>query len=146
VSAAGPVLRQQQTDLQVDTRGRGLHPLGESLSRQVSASGLREGVAHLWCMHTSCSLVAGEAADPEVLADLERFFARLVVDGDPLFRHDAEGPDDMPAHVRAVLTATSLSIPFAAGRLALGSWQGVFLWEHRHAAHRRTVRVAWVGQ
>ncbi len=145
MSAAGPALRQRQADLQVDTRGRGLHPLGEPLSRQIAASGLREGVAHLWCMHTSCSLVAGEAADPEVLADLERFFARLVADGDPLFRHDAEGPDDMPAHVRAVLTATSLSIPFAGGRPAFGTWQGVFLWEHRRAPHRRTVRLALVG-
>ena len=145
VTAPGPVLRQQQADLGVDTRGRGLHPLGDMLSRHVADSGLREGIAHLWCMHTSCSLIAGEAADPEVLADLERYFARLVADGDPLFRHDAEGPDDMPAHVRSVLTATSLSIPFAAGRLALGTWQGVFLWEHRRAPHRRTVRLALVG-
>lgn len=145
MTAAGPSLRQRQADLQVDTRGRGLHPLGDALSRQIATSGLREGVAHLWCMHTSCSLIAGEAADPEVLADLERWFARLVVDGDPLFRHDAEGPDDMPAHVRSVLTATSLSIPFADGRPAFGTWQGVFLWEHRHAAHRRTVRLALLG-
>jgi secondary thiamine-phosphate synthase enzyme len=145
MSLSGRVLRQQQADLEVDTRGRGLHPIGDRLARALGASGLDEGVAHLWCMHTSCSLIAGEAADPTVLDDLERFFARLVADGDPLFRHDAEGPDDMPAHVRSVLTATSLSIPFSAGRPALGTWQGVFLWEHRRAAQRRIVRLVLVG-
>ena len=143
--STAPALRQHHDAIVVDTRGRGLHPIAPALAAVLAASGLRDGVAHLWCMHTSCSLVAGENADPEVQADLERFFARLVRDGDPLFRHDAEGPDDMPAHVRSVLTATSLSIPFAAGRLALGTWQGVFLWEHRHAPHRRRVALALFG-
>lgn len=140
-----PPLRQHHDEVVVDTRGRGLHPLGEAVRACIAGSGLRDGVAHLWCMHTSCSLIAGENADPEVLADLERFFARLVRDGDPLFRHDAEGPDDMPAHVRSVLTATALAIPFTGGRLALGTWQGLFLWEHRTRQHRRRVALALVG-
>jgi secondary thiamine-phosphate synthase enzyme len=143
--SAAPTLRQHHDALVVDTRGRGLHPLDAALAACLAGSGMRSGVAHLWCMHTSCSLIAGENADPEVLADLERFFARLVADGDPLFRHDAEGPDDMPAHVRSVLTATTLSIPFASGRFALGTWQGLFLWEHRLAAQRRRIAVVLVG-
>ncbi|HET6586813.1 MAG TPA: secondary thiamine-phosphate synthase enzyme YjbQ, partial [Oleiagrimonas sp.] len=91
------------------------------------------------------SLMIGENADPTVCADLDRFFARLVPDGDPLFEHDAEGPDDMPAHVRSMLTGTSLSIPVEDGRLALGTWQGVFLWEHRTRPHERRVAVTLIG-
>lgn len=143
--SAAPPLRQHHDAIVVPTRGRGLHPIGDALAARLAASALRDGVAHLWCAHTSCSLLAGENADPEVVADLERFFARLVPDGDPLFRHDAEGPDDMPAHVRSVLTATSLSIPFAGGRLGLGTWQGLFLWEHRTRPHARRIVLALVG-
>jgi secondary thiamine-phosphate synthase enzyme len=96
--------------------------------------------------HTSASLLVQENADPEVQRDLERFFARLVPRGDPLFRHTAEGPDDMPAHVRAALTATSLSIPVAGGRPALGTWQGIYLYEHRDAPHRRRIAAHLLGE
>jgi len=134
-----------QHALSVATRGRGFVDVGAELARVVSGSGVAEGIAHVWCHHTSCSLIVGENADPDVRADLERFFARLVRDGDPLFVHDAEGPDDMPAHVRSVLTATSLSIPISGGRLALGTWQGVYLWEHRTSPHTRRLTVTVVG-
>jgi secondary thiamine-phosphate synthase enzyme len=96
--------------------------------------------------HTSASLLIQENADPDVLADLERFFARLVRDGDPMFEHDAEGPDDMPSHVRAALTQTQLSVPVVAGRMALGTWQGIYLYEHRLAGHARSVVVQVLGQ
>jgi secondary thiamine-phosphate synthase enzyme len=102
-------------------------------------------VAHVFAHHTSCSLLVTENADPDVLADLERYFSRLVPDGDPLYAHDAEGPDDMPAHVRAALTAASVTLPLAGGDLALGTWQGVYLWEHRRRPHRRRITVTLVG-
>jgi secondary thiamine-phosphate synthase enzyme len=143
-TAAAPVCIRHD-EIVVQTRGRGLHEVGAAVAECAARSGLRDGIVNLWCMHTSCSLLAGENADPEVLRDLERFFARLVVDGDPLFRHSSEGPDDMPAHVRSVLTATSLSIPMARGCLALGTWQGVFLWEHRHHPHARRIAVSMLG-
>lgn len=124
--------------IQIDTRGRGLYPLTEHAAALAHAQ-TRDGLLHAFVQHTSCSLLITENADPEVHRDLERFFARLVPDGDPLFRHDAEGPDDMPAHVRAALTATSLTIPIEAGRLMLGTWQGLYLYEHRTAPHVRSV-------
>lgn len=129
----------------VDTPGRGLIDITDRLRAVLDASGLREGMMHVFVHHTSCSLIIGENADPEVCADLDRFFARLVPDGDPLFHHDAEGPDDMPAHVRSVLTATALAIPFAGGKPELGTWQGVFMWEHRHRSHARQVTVTLIG-
>ena len=100
----------------------------------------------MFVAHTSCGLVVSENADPDVRADLERWLTRLVSDGDALFAHDAEGPDDMAAHVRSVLTGVSLTLPVADGTLALGTWQGVFVWEHRTAPHRRTVRVTVTGE
>jgi secondary thiamine-phosphate synthase enzyme len=111
----------------------------------VAESSVREGLCNVFCHHTSASVIVCENADPEVLADLERFASRLVPDGDPLFQHDAEGPDDMPAHVRSVLTQTSISIPVQGGRCAFGTWQGLYLWEHRRAAHTRRVTVSVVG-
>ena len=141
----GASLEIVQHEWMVATRGRGFTDLTPELARFVEASGISQGLANLWCPHTSCSLIAGENADPAVRADLERFFARLVRDGDALFEHDAEGPDDMPAHVRSVLTATSLSIPVRAGRLALGTWQGIFLWEHRTQVHQRTLTATLIG-
>lgn len=129
----------------VPTRGRGLVEITGQLRQALCASGLRDGMAHVFVHHTSCSLMIGENADPTVCADLDRFFARLVPDGDPLFRHDDEGPDDMPAHVRSMLTGTSLSIPFSDGRLDLGTWQGAFVWEHRTRAHVRHVTVSLIG-
>ena len=129
----------------VATPGRGFVEVGSALAHFVAVSGIATGVVHLWCHHTSCSLVVSENADRDVRRDLERFMSTLVQDGDPSFVHDAEGPDDMPAHVRSVLTATSLSIPVASGRLALGTWQGVYLWEHRLAPHTRRLTATLVG-
>lgn len=139
------MLRQSSTTLGVDTRGRGLIEITRPVNEWVAASGMESGVLTLFVRHTSASLVVQENADPDVRADLERFFARLVPDGDTLFRHRDEGPDDMPAHVRAALTAVHLSIPVAQGRLALGTWQGVYLWEHRMRPHRREVALHLIG-
>jgi secondary thiamine-phosphate synthase enzyme len=127
--------------LMLSTRGRGSHDITSMVAEAVTASGFREGLANLFIHHTSASLFIGENADPTVLRDLEAFMARLVPDGDPLYRHTEEGDDDMPAHVRSVLTATSLAIPIAAGRLDLGTWQGIFVWEHRRAPHQRRLTV-----
>ncbi len=135
-----------QDGFEVPTPGRGLVEISARVREAVAASGMREGLVHVFVHHTSCSLMIGENADPVVRDDLERFFARLVPDGDPLFRHDAEGPDDMPAHVRSMLTGTGVSIPVTAGRLALGTWQGVFLWEHRTRPHRRRLTLTLIGR
>ena len=132
-------------ELTVSPPGPGLHEVTrelESLVREwTRASGKREGLCTVFVRHTSASLVVQENADPSARRDLEAFLARLVPEGDPLYRHVTEGPDDMPAHVRAALTATSLSIPIAGGKLALGSWQGVFLWEHRREPSPRSLAV-----
>lgn len=133
------------SEFEVRTRGRSFVDLGDPLRKALRESGMREGLALVFTRHTSCSLLISENADPQVRADLERFLARLVPDGDPLFRHDAEGPDDMPAHVRAVLTGVSVSLPIRDGAFALGTWQGVYLWEHRSAPHTRKVSVTLVG-
>ncbi len=127
------------------THGRGTHDLTERVQRAVADSSIREGLCTVFVHHTSASLLLSENADPDVRRDLETFFSALCPDGDPRFVHDAEGPDDMPAHVRAVLTGNSLSIPVADGRCELGTWQGVYLWEHRHAPHSRKVTVTVVG-
>jgi secondary thiamine-phosphate synthase enzyme len=112
----------------------------------VRNSGIREGLLTLHVRHTSASLLIQENADPEVQRDMERFMARLIPDGDPMLRHTAEGPDDMPAHIRSAVTATSLSIPVADGQPALGTWQGVYLYEHRSAPHRRRVAAHLIGE
>lgn len=128
--------------LEVATRGRGTIDVTAELADAVTAlAGGRDGLAHVFCHHTSASLIVGENADPSVRRDLDAFFARLVPDGDRLFTHDQEGDDDMPAHVRSVLTGCELTLPVAGGRLDLGTWQGVFLWEHRTAPHRRRLTV-----
>ena len=132
-------------ELSVSTRGRGFHDLTQEVHAAVRASGVHTGLCTVFLHHTSASLLLCENADPDVRRDLEAFFARLVRDGDPLFRHDAEGPDDMPAHVRAVLTGNALSLPVREGRCDLGTWQGVYLWEHRTAPHRRRVSVTVLG-
>lgn len=123
----------------IATTGRGSYDLSERVQRAVRQSGIRTGSCQVFIRHTSASLMLCENADPEVRRDLESFMSRLVPDGDPLFEHTAEGPDDMPAHVRTVLTQSDLNLPITDGRCALGTWQGVYLWEHRHAAHERTV-------
>jgi len=129
----------------VHTRGRGFSEITREVTDAVAASGVQTGVAHVFTAHTSCSLLISENADPAVRDDLERWFARAVPDGDPLFRHDAEGPDDMPAHVRSILTGVSLTVPVHTGRLALGTWQGLYLWEHRIDPHQRKVQVTVIG-
>jgi secondary thiamine-phosphate synthase enzyme len=139
------MLRQSCTTLAFDTRGRGLIEITRPVADWATESGMESGLLTLFIRHTSASLVVQENADPEVRGDLERFFARLVPDGDPLFRHRDEGLDDMPAHVRAALTAVQLSIPISDGRLALGTWQGIYLWEHRIRPHRREVALHLVG-
>ena len=144
-SEPAAALHQFLGTIEVDTRGRGLVEITGHAADVVARSGIRDGLATLFVRHTSASLVVQENADPAVRADLERFFARLVPDGDALFRHRDEGPDDMPAHVRAALTAVQLSIPVVGGRLALGTWQGIYLWEHRLRPHRREVAVHLLG-
>ena len=129
---------------EIATTGRGTYDVTRAVARAIPA-GFAVGLAVVFCHHTSASLIVSENADPTVRADLERFLARLVPDGDRLFAHTDEGPDDMPAHVRTVLTQTSLTIPIADGRLALGTWQGLYLWEHRAAPHRRRLSVTIAG-
>jgi len=129
----------------IGTRGRGTYEVTDQVQRIVREARIDRGLCTVFVHHTSASLVLGENADPEVRRDLERFFARLVPDGDPLFEHSAEGPDDMPAHIRSILTQASLSIPVRDSACDLGTWQGVFLWEHRTAPHRRRLTVTVVG-
>ncbi len=131
--------------LTFQTRGRGTTEITRDLQQAVRDSGIMSGLCHVFIHHTSASLIVCENAEPEVRRDLERFFGRLVPDGDPDFRHTDEGPDDMPAHVRSILTQTSLSVPVAGGRCDLGTWQGVYLWEHRTHPHRRRITVTVLG-
>jgi secondary thiamine-phosphate synthase enzyme len=139
-------LRQALHELKLATRGRGLYEFTDHAAAWVSENHFNDGLLTLHVRHTSASLLIQENADPDVRRDLEEFFARLVPDGDPLFIHTAEGEDDMPAHVRSVLTAVNLSIPIVRGRLALGTWQGIYLWEHRHAPHSRLITLHCVGE
>jgi len=127
--------------LSIQTQGRGFIEITRDVAKTVARLPEPQGMCNVFIRHTSASLIVSENADPAVGRDLQKFLARLVPDGDPLFEHDAEGPDDMPAHVRSVLTATSLSIPISNGRLLLGTWQGIYLWEHRHDGYRREVIV-----
>ena|ERR1700722_15846303 len=140
------MLRQGTHEFEVNTRGRGFYEITRPVSAWIGESGIASGLLTLHLRHTSASLLIQENADPTVRHDLERFFARLVADGDRLFQHTSEGPDDMPAHVRAALTAVNLSIPIVAAQLALGTWQGIYVWEHRHAPHRRLVTGHFIGE
>ena len=133
-------------ELTVATKGRGTYDITREVAGIVGASTAQNGLATVFIHHTSASLIICENADPSVRRDLEAFAARLVPDGDRLFTHDAEGDDDMPAHVRTVLTQTSIGIPIAGGKLSLGTWQGLYLWEHRTSPHRRTVTVTVIGE
>jgi secondary thiamine-phosphate synthase enzyme len=135
-----------QCELQIATPGRGTIDLTSRIAALVAEADVNTGLCHVFLTHTSASLMLCENADPQVRADLEAFMRRLVPDGDPLFEHTAEGPDDMPAHVRSVLTHNDLTIPIRRGRLALGTWQGIYLWEHRSAPHRRYVVVTLQGE
>jgi secondary thiamine-phosphate synthase enzyme len=140
------MLRQALHELTLATRGRGLYEFTHEVAAWISQHGFKNGLVTLHLRHTSASLLIQENADPDVRADLERFFARLVPDGDPLFAHTCEGEDDMPAHVRTALTSVNLSVPVSGGRLALGTWQGIYLWEHRRAPHSRKVALHFVGE
>ena len=140
------MLRQFTTSLTFETRGRGLIEITRPVVDCVAEAALATGLLTLFVRHTSASLLVQENADPDVRGDLDGFFARLVPDGDALFRHREEGADDMPAHVRAALTAVQLSIPLSGGRLVLGTWQGIYLWEHRVRPHRREVALHLLGE
>jgi len=137
-------MTHQQT-LTFHTRGRGTMDITAEVERAVRSSGVQAGLCNLFLRHTSASLILCENAAPEVRLDLETIMSRLAPDGDPAYGHDDEGPDDMAAHARAVLTANSLQVPVAGGRLALGTWQGIYLWEHRLAPHTRSLVVTVAG-
>ena len=143
---AASMLRQFSTSLTFETRGRGLFEVTGPVVEWVADAGLSSGLMTVFVRHTSASLLIQENADPDVRGDLDRFFARLVPDGDALYRHRDEGADDMPAHVRAALTAVQLSVPLSGGRLALGTWQGIYLWEHRARPHRRELALHLLGE
>ena len=127
--------------LSFSNRAQGLHEITAAIAGAVVESGVHEGLCTLFLQHTSASLLIQENADPSARQDLERWLNRLVPENDPLYTHTQEGPDDMPSHIKAALTAVSLSIPVVAGRLGLGTWQGIYIWEHRHASSRRNVLV-----
>jgi secondary thiamine-phosphate synthase enzyme len=138
-------MKQALHNVTVSTKGRGLVDATRELAQWLQHVEAKDGLLTVFIRHTSASLVVQENADPSVRSDLDRFFARLVPDGDRLFEHDAEGPDDMPAHVRSALTQTQLSIPVRDGRMQLGTWQAVYVWEHRHAPHRRELSLHYLG-
>ena len=139
-------MKQAQHRLSIPARGPGLHEVTREVAAWLAEQQVRDGLLTLFVRHTSASLVIQENADPDVRRDLESFFRRLVPEDDRLYRHTAEGPDDMPAHIKGALTQTQLSIPVSDGRLALGTWQGIYLFEHRHAPHRREVALHLIGE
>ncbi|OUJ13111.1 secondary thiamine-phosphate synthase enzyme YjbQ [Acetobacter sp. DsW_063] len=139
-------MRQHLYRLTVDTRGKGLTPITRTIADWVGQSGVDVGLLTLWCRHTSCSLTVQENADPTVRHDIGRFFERLVPEEHGRYVHDDEGPDDMPAHLRTMLTDTSMSIPVAEGRPVLGTWQGLYLFEHRASPHRREIVLHLLGE
>ena len=136
----------KQEEIRISTGGRGTYELSQQVQQAVGASGINTGLCHVFIRHTSASLMICENADPAVMRDLETFMARQVPDGDPMFTHTAEGPDDMPAHVRSILTQTDLNVPVSDGQCALGTWQGIYLWEHRIAPHDRKVLLTISGE
>jgi secondary thiamine-phosphate synthase enzyme len=135
-----------QTTLSFRTRGRGTTNITSEVAKAVAASGVRTGLCTAFVQHTTASLILCENADADVRHDLETLFARLAPDGDPAWRHDTEGPDDMASHARSILAGSTITVPVSEGKLALGTWQGIYLWEHRQAAHERTVIVTVMGE
>lgn len=131
--------------LSISTTGKGHYEITRNIEEVVAASGLRDGLANVHCQHTSCSLMLMENADPSAWRDLEYFFEQLVPENDPGFVHTLEGPDDMPSHIKMALTRSNETIPFTNGELDLGTWQGIFLWEHRRQPHRRAVTVTIIS-
>lgn len=140
------MLQQASHELGVRTRGRGLYEITDEVCRWLAQQNIREGLLTLHLRHTSASLLIQENADPDVRRDLDAFFERLVPDGDPIYVHTMEGEDDMPAHVRTALTAVNLSLPVRGGRPVLGTWQGIYVWEHRHHPHTRRVALHCFGE
>jgi secondary thiamine-phosphate synthase enzyme len=140
------MMRQAFHEFTISTRGRGLYEFTDEATAWISANHFKLGLLTLHVRHTSASLLIQENADPDVRRDLEQFFARLVPDGDRLYVHTSEGDDDMPAHVRTALTAVNLGIPVNDGSMALGTWQGIYLWEHRRAPHRRKIAAHFIGE
>lgn len=136
----------RQEELNIPTSGRGTYDISNRVQQSVASSGIVTGLCHIFIRHTSASLILCENADPAVMVDLEAFMQHQVPDGDPMFTHTAEGPDDMPAHVRSILTQSDLNVPVTGGRCALGTWQGVYLWEHRFAPHHRKVTLTITGE
>jgi secondary thiamine-phosphate synthase enzyme len=139
-------MRQSFHELAITTRGRGLYEFTPEVEKWIEQNDFTDGLLALHLRHTSASLLIQENASPDVQGDLERFFERLVPDGDAIFEHTLEGEDDMPAHVRTALTTVNLSIPVRNGEMALGTWQGIFLWEHRHHSHLRHVTLHFIGE
>lgn len=139
-------MKQFSHALAVPTRGKGLYDITGKIAAWLQERGIREGLLTVFVQHTSASLTIQENADPDVVEDLETFFTRLVPEQTKLYRHTIEGPDDMPAHIRAALTETSLSVPVNGGRLCLGTWQGIYLFEHRAIPHRRSVALHLIGE
>ncbi len=139
-------MRQISRQLSIHTQGKGLYSITRQVAAWVAESGMQTGLLTLLIQHTSASLVIQENADPDVQTDLEKFLSRLVPEGDPIYDHTTEGPDDMPAHVRSVLTQTNLSIPVVGGGMALGIWQGIYVFEHRTAGQRRNVMLHLMGE
>ena len=135
-----------QSILKVETQGKGTYEITGEVAEELRKCGLSEGIVTVYCRHTSCSLVIMENADPTALTDLERFFEELVPENNPHFVHTLEGPDDMPSHIKMALTRTAEVIPFSDGRLALGTWQGIFLWEHRKSPHTRQIVLSFSGE
>lgn len=145
MSRPAPATHVAQDGFVVHTRGRGFSDITAQVRDAVASSHVQTGIINIFTAHTSCSLLISENADPAVRDDLERWFARSVPDGDAIFRHDAEGPDDMPAHIRSILTGVSVSVPVHGGKPGLGTWQGIYLWEHRLHPHQRKVTVTVLG-
>ncbi|MEO7412731.1 MAG: secondary thiamine-phosphate synthase enzyme YjbQ [Opitutaceae bacterium] len=135
-----------QSTLTVNTRGQGMTEITAAVARELSRSQLVTGIAAVFCQHTSCSLVIMENADESARNDLAAWLNRLVPENDPHFEHTAEGPDDMPSHIKMALTRTTESVPFANGHLQLGTWQGIFLWEHRRRPHSRHLILTFIGE
>ncbi len=135
-----------QDKFTISSTGRGTYNISQSVDEMIQRSGIQQGLCHLFIHHTSASLILCENADPTVRHDLETFMAKISPDGDPMFTHRSEGDDDMPAHIRSVLTQTELSIPVINGCSALGIWQGIYLWEHRTAPHQRSITVTVHGE
>jgi secondary thiamine-phosphate synthase enzyme len=138
-------MKTEQQTLIFETRGRGTSEITSEVQQVIRHSGIKNGLCHIFIQHTSASLALCENADPSVRRDLEHFMAKLAPDGDPSYEHDMEGPDDMPAHIRAILTNMDLTIPVTEGNATLGTWQGIYLWEHRTRPHRRRVTVTVQG-